>query len=312
MTLSIIIPVYKVEKYLDFCLKTICRQHIDDCEILLVDDCSPDRSGDICDKWAERDARIRVIHCPKNGGLSAARNIGLDIATGEYVTFIDSDDYIASDTLENNMALLQAHDEADVVEYPVCVYHGTERSYRYRPGNYQTEDFIGWIKRKGYLHCYAWNKIYRRSLWQGHRFPEGKLFEDIYTVPHVLREARKILCSNDGMYYYCCRRNSISNTLTIKSEKEILQANIQLFNLLSPYKELNEKERDELYLNLCNNQIVYLQLGGAHIIPRRKIPLKRALLTKRPKRMYIKAVLKSIFDKDYCKIMARTRKIMKK
>lgn len=312
MRLSIIIPVYKVEKYLDFCLKTTCRQNIESCEILLIDDCSPDRSGAICDEWAGRDDRIRVVHRQKNGGLSVARNTGLDIATGEYVTFIDSDDYIAPDTLQNNMALLQAHSEADIVEYPVCVYHGTERSYRYRPGKYRTEDFISWIKRKGYLHCYAWNKIYRRSLWKERRFPEGKLFEDLYTIPYVLREARNIICSNDGMYYYCCRKGSISNTLNAGTEKEILQANLQLFNLLSPYKELTEKERDELYLNLCNNQIVYLQLGGTHIIPERKIPLKRALLTRRPKRMYIKAVIKSVFGKKYCKIIATTRKMIKK
>lgn len=312
MTLSIIVPVYKVEKYLDFCLKTICRQRIDSCEIILVDDCSPDRSGAICDEWAARDARIRVIHCPANGGLSAARNAGLDIATGEYVTFIDSDDYIAPGTLQENMELLRRHGEADVLEYPVCVHHGAQTSYRYRPGNNRMENFTGWVKRKGYAHSYAWNKIYRRSLWQNRRFPTGKLFEDCYTIPYLLRDAGCILCSNRGLYYYCSRKGSISNTLTIKNEGDLLQSNLELWNFLHKDERLSEKDRDEMYLNMCNTQIVYLQLGGRQIIPEHKIPFRRALLTKRPRRMYIKAVMKSLCGRKYCKIMAETRKIMRK
>ncbi len=312
MTLSIIVPVYNVEKYLDFCLKTICRQRVDACEIILVDDCSPDRSGIICDEWAARDARIRVVHCPTNGGLSAARNAGLDIATGDYITFIDSDDYIAPNTLQENMELLRAHREADVLEYPVCVHHGTQRSYRYRPGRNRIEDFAGWVKRKGYVHSYACNKIYRRSLWKNHRFPVGKHFEDSYTIPYLLREAHGILCSNHGLYYYCSREGSISNSLTIKKEEDLLQSTLELWNFINKEVELSEKDRDEMYLTLCNNQIIYLQLGGRHLIPEHKIPLRRALLTKRPKRMYIKAVMKSICGSKYCKMIAGTRKIMKK
>lgn len=312
MKLSIIVPVYKVERYLDFCLKTICRQKIDDCEIILVDDCSPDHCGEICDEWAKKDKRIQVVHCPENGGLSMARNIGLDLATGEYITFIDSDDYIAPDTLQSNMELLKAHKEADVVEYPVCVYHGTSKTYRYKPGKNNIEDFTGWIKRKGYAHCYAWNKIYRRSLWKDRRFPVGKLFEDIYTIPYVLRDAKWILCSKRGLYYYCSHEGSISNTLTVKGEKDLLQSKLQLFNALNKHEGLTEKDRDEIYLSLCNHQIMYLQLGGEQIIPERKIPFKRALLTRRSKMMHVKAVLKSILGRKYCKIVAKTRKMMKK
>lgn len=312
MTLSIIVPVYKVEKYLDFCLKTICRQQVDSCEIILVDDCSPDRSGAICDEWAARDTRIRVVHCPTNGGLSAARNAGLDIARGEYITFVDSDDYIAPSTLQENMELLKQHREADVLEYPVCVHHGTQSAYRYRPGNNRMENFTGWVKRKGYVHSYAWNKIYRRSLWQNRRFPVGKLFEDCYTIPYLLKDAECILCSNRGLYYYCSRKGSISNTLAIRNERDLLQSNLELWNILHRDERLSEKDRDEIYLTLCNNQIVYLQLGGRQIIPERKIPFRRALLTKRPGRMYIKAVMKSLCGKKYCKIVAETRKIMKK
>ena len=98
MKLTIIIPVYKVEAYLDFCLKSIARQNVEDYEVILVDDGSPDRSGALCDAWVRKDGRFRVIHCPENRGLSAARNRGLDEAHGEYVTFVDSDDYISPHT----------------------------------------------------------------------------------------------------------------------------------------------------------------------------------------------------------------------
>lgn len=312
MKLSIIIPVYKVEKYLDFCLKSICRQTVSDCEILLIDDCSPDRSGEICDEWSRKDTRIRVVHHPENRGLSVARNTGLDMATGEYVTFIDSDDYIAPDTLPNNMALLDRHNEADILEYPVCVYHGTVRAYRYRPGKERLENFIEWVQRKGYIHSYAWNKIYRRSLWKNRRFPVGKFYEDSYTIPYVLRDAGKILCSNYGMYYYCSHTDSISNTFTMNKEKDLLQSNIQLFNNLVKDENLTEKDRDEMYLHLCNCQIVYLRMGGKQLIPEHRISFKRALLTRRPRRMYIKAVMNSLFGKKYCKVVAKTRKTMKK
>ena len=101
---------------------------LEDYEVILVDDGSPDRSGALCDAWVRKDGRFRVIHCPENRGLSAARNRGLDEAHGEYVTFVDSDDYISPHTLQANMELLALHPEADVLEYPVCVYHGTAKA----------------------------------------------------------------------------------------------------------------------------------------------------------------------------------------
>ena len=182
MKLTIIIPVYKVEAYLDFCLKSIARQNVEDYEVILVDDGSPDRSGALCDAWVRKDGRFRVIHCPENRGLSAARNRGLDEAHGEYVTFVDSDDYISPHTLQANMELLALHPEADVLEYPVCVYHGTAKAYRYTPGTCEITDYTGWAHRKGYIHSYAWNKIYKRSLWKSLRFPEGRWYEDVFTI----------------------------------------------------------------------------------------------------------------------------------
>ena len=97
MKLSVVIPVYRVESTLDRCVESVLRQHVDDMEVILVDDGSPDRCPQLCDEWARRDSRIRVVHKP-NGGLSDARNAGIDIATGDYIAFVDSDDWIADDT----------------------------------------------------------------------------------------------------------------------------------------------------------------------------------------------------------------------
>lgn len=312
MTLSIIIPVYKVEAYLDSCLKSVCGQDISDCEILLINDCSPDRCGEICEAWSRKDKRIRVFHHADNRGLSAARNTGLDMATGKYVTFVDSDDYIAPETLSHNLKRLQEHPEIDVLEYPVRVHHGAETSYCYRPGSGHIESFTQWVKRKGYVHSYAWNKIYLRSLWRDRRFPVGKYFEDGYTVPYVLRDAGAILTSDCGMYYYCCHDGSISNTVSLRHESDLLQATFKLFNNLVADPGLTETDKDEAYLHLCNQQIVYLQMGGTLVIPDRKIPFRRALFTRRPCHTYIKAVMMAVFGRNYCEIIAGTRKLVRK
>lgn len=310
MKLSVIIPVYKVEAYLDSCLESMERQGMDGLEVLLVDDGSPDGSGTLCDAWARKDGRFRVIHCPENRGLSAARNTGLDEARGDCVTFVDSDDRIAPGTLRDGMELLARHPEADVLEYPVCVHHGTEKAYRYTPGACEVTDYAGWVRRKGYVHCYAWNKIYKRGLWEAIRFPEGHWYEDIYTVPSVLRRARRILLSDKGLYYYCSHEGSISNMFCDKGIDDLLRANLLLYRSLSDEGDLDEGDLDEVYLRLCDHQIMRLQSGGSMRIPERKIPLRRALLTRRPLNYRVKAVLKALSGGRYCGIVARTRKVL--
>lgn len=309
MKLSIIVPVYKVEPYLDFCLKSIAQQNLEDYEVVLVDDGSPDSCGEMCDRWAAADRHFRTLHCPENRGLSAARNAGIETARGEYITFVDSDDYLSPHTLQPNMELLAAHPETDVLEYPVCVYHGTSQAYRYRPGTEGFTDYAGWVRRKGYMHSYAWNKIYRRTLWEGVRFPEGRWFEDILTIPSVLHRARRILNSDKGLYYYCCRNGSISNTLSERSVDELLQARLQLYETLLDEKGLDERDLDEMYLHLCDPQILRIQFGGSLCIPERRLPLHRALFTRRPWNYRLKAILKALSGKRYCSIVARTRKV---
>lgn len=290
--LSVIIPVYKVEPYLDACLRSVCGKGMpDSTELILVDDASPDNSGRICDEWAKNDPGITVVHCTKNGGLSKARNIGIDRSHGKYVTFIDSDDYVAPGTIEQAIHHIINYPEIDIIEYPVYVNYGHQEAYIYVPGHDITTDYAGWLTQKGYQHCYAWNKIFKNSLWKKRRFPEGKLFEDIYTIPYVMREASAILRSDKGLYYYCSHAGSISRKLTLRSSYDLLAANLEFYLSVKDSNALTEKDKDDLYLSLCNHQIVYLRLGGELILPARKFSLWDTVLTKRPVRMKFKALL---------------------
>ena len=200
MKLSIIIPVYRVEATLDRCIESVLHQDIDDFEVILVDDGSPDNCPKMCDDWAHRDAHIRVIH-QANGGLSAARNAGIDATLGEYITFVDSDDYISPDTYAS---LIEDIGTADIIEYPV-----------YKRLSLQDKEYSNidryWLETKAYAHTYACNKVYRSSLFADVRFPVGRVFEDAYTFPLLLRRAHSIITTSKGCYHYrnICRSSEI-------------------------------------------------------------------------------------------------------
>lgn len=312
MKLSIIVPVYKVEDYLDLCIESILGQGINDCEVILVDDCSPDRSGMICDDWAKTDSRIKVIHCDRNGGLSYARNQGLKIARGQYICFVDSDDFLAPNTYKDNLALIDSNPDVNVLEFPVYIYYGSKKEEKYIPGENRKISYLEWINKRGFFYCYAVNKIYRKSLWDGVEFPEGKLFEDILVIPSIMEKCEYILRSNRGLYYYCDRTGSISNTINITVKTDYIKANLLLLDKLTHNGQVEKSAIDDLYLYISNAQIVLLQLGGGVLIPERMIPLKRSLQVRRPIVLYIKAILKAFLGENYCTFMAKVRNLYSK
>lgn len=190
MLLSVIIPVYRVEHTLQRCVESVLSQGVDDMEVILVDDGSPDNCPVLCDGWAEKDARVKVIH-KDNGGLSDARNAGIEMATGDYLTFVDSDDYVEDDTYPALLQIMAEHPDYDLLEYPIVNRLSLEdRTYQ------QTQEY--WLDTKAYLHTYAWNKIYRRHLFDDIRFPVGRIFEDVYTFPQLLRVATTIATTQMG------------------------------------------------------------------------------------------------------------------
>lgn len=220
-TVSIIVPIYNVEDYLARCVDSIIIQTYPALEIILVDDGSPDGCGAVCDKYAAQDERIRVIH-KKNGGLSDARNAGLDIASGEFVFFVDSDDWIAPDTIEVLMSHME--DSVDIVagsSVDVAVIDGEvlHKCYSVPLGEKLVMDRRAAMKDNLLGGWAAWNKLYRRNLWTGLRFPVGRINEDEAVLLHVLHCCNCVIQVGHPTYYYFLRQNSI--TTASFSEKKM-------------------------------------------------------------------------------------------
>ena len=180
--ISVIVPVYKVEEYLDECVQSLINQTYTNLEIILVDDGSPDGCPQMCDDWAMRDARIKVIH-KKNGGLSDARNAGLDICTGDYVAFVDSDDWIKPEMYRYMYDAIK-REKADICACNIIsCYPNREVSWggkAYTVGD--SETMLDRLYSDSAFPVCAWNKLYRRELWQEFRFPVGKICEDAFTT----------------------------------------------------------------------------------------------------------------------------------
>lgn len=207
---SIIIPVYKVEEYLDECIESVIRQSYQSIEIILVDDGSPDQCPAICDEYAEKDSRVKVIH-QKNGGLSAARNSGIKMAKGDYIAFIDSDDYIAENFIEKlfNCAI---DTNADIVCCGMTVI-GNGRALIHTPDSVKcyTTDRISLLLQEHGTGDYYMNKLFRRDILEGFELPVGKLYEDIYSMHFLYAKAKKVAWLNASLYYYRINETGISH-----------------------------------------------------------------------------------------------------
>ncbi|WP_455108156.1 glycosyltransferase family 2 protein [Porphyromonas sp.] len=208
---SVIIPIYKVEKYLAECVDSVLNQTYRNLEIILVDDGSPDACGAMCDAYAEQDERVRVIHRP-NGGLSAARNSGMDIATGEFITFLDSDDWMYTGAIEGYMESFAKYPELDLVESRI---YPSLSDMPCNVGEYlqdpQENDRIltgAELMSQFCMELYpaslpaAWNKCYRSRLLQGHRFVEGRVYEDLEFQLRIYPHVKAYHLREQVNYYY--------------------------------------------------------------------------------------------------------------
>lgn len=215
---SVIVPVYNVERYISKCLDSLCRQKYENIEVIVVDDSSPDESAKIVREYMEKDSRIRYIK-RENGGLGAARNTGMKVSTGEYICFVDSDDWVSSDYVSRFMETLEK-DKSDVVIANIRYVFpdGTERLRTPHIDEHEiisgkealSREFIG----KQYR-CHAPNKFCRRSLFvdNGIWFPEGKLYEDVFTTYKILLAATQVSVIPEYTYFYLQNRSgSIMNT----------------------------------------------------------------------------------------------------
>lgn len=222
MTLSIIIPVYRTEGTLSRCVESIINQDFEDWEMLLIDDGSTDGSPALCDEWARRDARITAYH-KTNGGLSDARNYGIKRAKGEWITFVDSDDAIGPDTYPALMRLIAEGKDFDILEFPVLVHAGNADEHTLElPDRTWPSARQYWHETQGWEHCYAWNKIYRRELFDKTLFPKGRIFEDAWFLPEVLHRKPRIATTSKGLYRYIWNTQGITVNASSKDLWQLL------------------------------------------------------------------------------------------
>lgn len=250
---TVIIPVYKAEKYIRRCVDSVLSQSYQNLQIILVDDGSPDDCGKICDSYMKMDPRVKTIHQP-NGGLSIARNTGLEFASGKFIYFLDSDDYIAPDTIETMIHLADEH-HADIV------MAGHNR-----------------VEADGYIHCdsknwpdlqsteaikkailvndipnFAWGKLYRKSLWDNYRFPEHVLMEDMYIVAFVFYKANRIFVTPQPFYYYS---NESSGSIMRGRNKAYIRLHYGQFLGWKRHVDL-AKEVDTSAISICAHKAAH-------------------------------------------------------
>jgi glycosyltransferase involved in cell wall biosynthesis len=268
MKSSIIIPVYNVEKTLEQCVRSILTQSFRDYQLILIDDGSTDNSYEICKKLAQEDHRIQIVR-QENRGLSSARNKGLSKSHGEYVTFVDSDDTMKADTLAPLMQQLAIHHDYDILEYPIYVHYGDPtRQYKLFPADHVYTDMEEyWLKGKAYQHTYACNKIYRRELFSDVKFPEGRLFEDVYTLPLLLKKCQIVATTNEGMYYYHANPKGITATADGHALLDLLEAHLPVLADTANNTQL-AKAWETYYAHVLNIQLdVYEKKGGPLLLP---------------------------------------------
>ena len=271
MLLSVIIPVYNVAGTLQRCVDSVLAQSIngddDGMEIIIVDDGSTDKSSFLCDKYANR-KNVHVIH-QVNAGLSEARNAGLRIATGEYVTFVVSDDYLEPNAY-NQLLPLCIKEQCDILEYSFLRQLYKKTTPTVLSDKRYTDSLSYWLEGQAYTHTYAWNKIYRRSLFDHVQFPKGKRFEDVPTLWQLLQIAKSIHTTSLCFYHYTYNANGITQTARGNGYRDLLQAHLTIIN------DPQLKTRDgfeEYYRHVLNIQLqTYIYSGDSRDIQLPALP----------------------------------------
>ena len=225
MLLTVIIPVFKTEQTLARCVESVLTQDVQGgMEVILVDDGSTDNCPILCDEWAERDNRIRVVH-QENKGLGAARNAGIDLATGKYVTFVDSDDYLAADTYPKLLQRLEELPEADILEYELHPTKEGETDLTLTNAVYSDAREY-WLQTRAWWHSYAWNKIYRRELFNEVRYADNIFCEDILLLVQMLERNPIVATAHLGTYQYIWNDDGLTANVTAKKVRELLETQI--------------------------------------------------------------------------------------
>ncbi len=258
-TVSVIVPIYDVEKYLADCIESLRNQDYSELEIILVDDGSPDGCGMICDEYAEQDSRIRVIH-KTNGGLSDARNAGIDASTGEYITCVDSDDLVDHRYVSHMMELMSA--DIDMVVCAPLLFSDEDELKNVgavsveMPDIFETVDALReLLSQHGYdFEPSAWGKLYRRSLFgKDLRFPAGKYYEDLALTYRLVDRSRKIVRTKEKLYFYRQRPASQLSSQFNDRKLSILEIADEMRDyILHTYPELRKNVDSRVISAYCH------------------------------------------------------------
>lgn len=277
---SIIVPVYNIAQYLERCVNSIIHQSYKNIEIILVDDGSTDNSGQICDSFKEKDNRVRVIH-KINGGLSSARNAGLDIIKGEYIGFVDGDDFIDTYMYEELVKAILDND-ADIVQtgFKHTDENGNIKDERiFKEATYDNLDemFYQRFEEKN-IHVGVWTKLYKSEIFRNVRFFEGYVFEDYAVMPGLLNECKKFVVISGAFYNYCSNPQSISKSnVSLNTIQSRLKTPLHVLECI---ENIDKKYMGYAYRYICESSIAgYFKIKKTDRIDQKtKIILTRQLI----------------------------------
>lgn len=267
--ISVILPIYKVENYLKKCIDSVINQTYTKLEIILVDDGSPDKCGDICNEYSKKDARIKVIH-KENGGLSDARNAGIKGATGKYIAFIDPDDYVDS----NYIKILYENIISTNSDISICFFKEVSEDENILNKETIINNVTSFNMLETFNNLYvdkyalntvvAWNKLYKIELWKDIVYPKGKIHEDEFVIHKLIQKCNKVVYTGAVLYYYVQHKNSITgigyNEKTFDGFEAIEQR--AEFFLKNGYEDLYEKC---LYSLCLSNRMVYISTNNKNL-----------------------------------------------
>ena len=249
---SVIVPIYRTEPYLRKCLDSVLAQTERDLEVVLVDDGSPDRCPALCDEYAAKDGRIKVIHQP-NGGRSAARNAGLAAAMGRWIGFVDSDDWVEPDMYERLLAAVEAREAQIAVCGRVEEHDGTAETIAYDAHDVlTTEQAIGEMLRDVEVRSYLCDKLFQRELFEGIVFPEGRNYEDVAVVYRLFLRAERIAFVPDALYHYTFHGSNLVTDESLANRIDYWLAAKERFDVLA--------ERYPQYLRLLELDVMRVNL----------------------------------------------------
>lgn len=272
--ISVIVPIYNVERYLRTCIDSIVNQTYSNLEIILVDDGSPDKCPELCDEYAENDNRVKVIH-QKNGGLAHARNVGLENSSGKYVLFVDSDDFIACESIE--------YLYKGLVKQKADISIGSFTSFCDGKHVSCSVDYVDYVdmRRDECFERYAsidaktsmplitaWNKLYKKDLFNGVKYPEGKLYEDAFTTYRVLDKARRVVVTPMILYFYRLNPQSILGQPFKEKHFEMVEA---FRGAMDYFYQKEDFDIAEMFLPPLLMREIYCWWGVKYVLKNKKM-----------------------------------------